>query len=54
MILTDSQCITIFLSWLNDFLTIRAVADYYGMDDYTANDAITRGRCLYNQRSSHA
>ena len=37
----------IYLQYVNDFLTVGAFADYYGVDDETADWLIDRGRQIH-------
>ncbi len=43
-ILTKEQITTLYLSYVNDFLTVEKFAEYYGISEILANDIINKGR----------
>lgn len=38
----------IYLSWLNDFLSVERFAEYHGITDAQAADLITLARDIFN------
>jgi len=38
---------TFYLDWLNNFLTVQAMADYYGIDSAKCERMISIGSALY-------
>lgn len=45
---------SLFLSWVNDFLTVDAFAAYYGMTRATALRVISIGRTLHERNAARA
>jgi hypothetical protein len=43
-ILTKEQVRTLYLSWVNDFLTVERFAEYYRIEESLAQDIINKGR----------
>jgi len=38
---------TLFLSWINDFLTLERFAEYYDLDTEQARAVISEGRAIH-------
>ncbi len=51
-LLTDEQVEVLYLSWINDFLTIECFAEYWRLDEGLAIDIINKGRSN-NRRDEH-
>ena len=45
---TDKEIINLYLDYVNNFLTLKAFADYYSMDEIDAHYVIELGRNLNN------
>ena len=45
-----SKVINMFLDWFNNFLTVQAFADYYGISRWRALRVIELGRLLHNRK----
>lgn len=41
-----------YLEYLNDFVTVARMAEYYGMDEMELEIIIDQGRAEYNRRES--
>jgi len=39
----------LYLSWVNDFLTVKAFAEHYGMSEQEATELIERERAKQNK-----
>ena len=50
--IADNQhdLIAIYLDYINNFITLKGFADYYGVDDNIAYSVIALGRELYNKQ----
>lgn len=45
---TNTQLINMFLDYFNNFLTVSAFADYYGISDILAPQLLLTGKSLHN------
>ena len=46
----DQTAEDIYLEYVNDFLTIEAMADYYDVPDYEVYNKVETGRQIYNEK----
>lgn len=44
------ELIEVYLDWINNFITVPAFADYYGLSEADAKKVIELGRKLYEGR----
>ena len=44
------ELIAVYLDWINNFVTILAFADYYGLSEEESKKVIELGRKLYESR----
>lgn len=49
----DERLQLMYLSWVNDFLTVERFASYYNTSLRDANDVIERGRIIHEKNCSH-
>lgn len=48
--ITKDQVIKMYLDYVNNFLTVNAFAEYYGLSYWQANKVINLGRELLNNK----
>ena len=49
-ILNEEQLQTIYLDWVNNYLTVEVFAEHYGLTEYEAHDVIDFGREAHEMR----
>jgi hypothetical protein len=53
MITTRTNCREMYLDWVNNFLTLDRFAEYYEIDNETANHVILEGRRVHEFMFDH-
>ena len=46
------ELIAVYEDWVNNFITIPAFADYYGLSEKDAKEVVDLGKKLYNKKNN--
>lgn len=49
--ISDADHVSMYLDYVNNFMTVAAFADHYGIDDATALEVIEDGRELHEEKT---